>query len=165
MVIPGFLTFLAMIFTINAGFNCNFYHITADDGNATSLNIGLWSIQDINPDYQNVHVTNGSVFWNDQGEDTWEDEDKYECVPWNERSMLGPASTVELDGAMSAARVCGMLAALLGVIGFCLILVLFCFKFADSRNSGRIFLGFYVLIGVLTLLDLVSSFLLHSMLY
>jgi len=149
MAIPGFLVFLAMIFTWVSAFNCNFYRITDTfEGNSThyDLHVGLWTVEGIDP----YGDDSGS------GNDGNDYEDLY-CAFWSEPYLFVPAaSMVELDGAMVAARFFSLLASLLSLIGFVLIIVPCCMTFDDPRKYMRIMSGLFVAIGALVLLDLVA---------
>lgn len=152
VVIPGILVLLAACFTFYAGFVCNFFRIqdaAIEVGNDTDLSVGLWTIQDVNPHYR--EEDSGS-WWEDDNE--WGEDQK--CVGWNERFLNdGPASTVELDGSMSAARAFSLMAFLLGMFGVVLICIPCYFSFDQPRKYGKILVITYSIIGLFVLLSLV----------
>lgn len=156
VVIPGILVLLGTSFTSYSSFACDYFRIqdaSIEVGNKTDLQVGLWTIQDVNPDYFQLDSGSGNSLW---GDDEW-DEDRYECVGWNERSLLGPASMVELDGSMSAARAFSLLAFLLGMFGMVLICIPCCFSFDEPRKYGKILVTTYTITGLLVLLSLVRE--------
>lgn len=156
VVIPGILVLLAICFTSYSSFACDYFRIedaSIEVGKKTDLQVGLWTIQDVNPDYLQLDSGSSNSVW---GDDNMWDEDRYECVGWNERSLLGPASMVELDGSMSAARAFSLLAFLLGMFGMVLICIPCCFSFDEPRKYGKILVTTYTITGLLVLLSLVA---------
>ena len=115
-----------------------------------SLYIGLWTVED-------VHRFNNATYNN-----AWYDDDAWDgevsCVTWDERSLYGPASAMELDGAMTTARVFSLFAALLSLIAYGMILVPCCVSFHDPTKYAKILSLFFVMLGVLTILGLVCLY-------
>lgn len=153
VVIPGILVLFAACFTFYAAFVCSFFRIqdtSIQVGDKMDLGVGLWTIQDVNPHYR--EQDSGS-WWEDDGE--W-GEDRFECVGWNDRFLLdGPASMVELDGSMSAARAFSLMAFLLGMVGVVLICIPCYFSFDQPRKYGKVVATTYSIIGLFVLLSLV----------
>lgn len=157
MVIPGILVLLAIFFTFISAFMCDFFRIQDASiglGNKTKdLGIGLWTIQDVNPDY--YEPDSGSTNSWREDDDEW-GEAQYECIGWNDRFYLdGPASMVELDGSMSAARAFSLMAFLLGLVGVILICIPCYFSFDQPRKYKKILMVLYAIIGLFVLLSLV----------
>ena len=138
ITIPVLLSFLALVFVWVAAINCNFYdvRVITEEGRDVTLGIGLWTVQSYYVDYQGEYYT-----WNQF------------CTGWN---SLIFRSEVDLDGALQAARVFGMISAVLGSIAFVMILVPMCVSFGDHQHYLMILCGMCIVTGFAALLDLVS---------
>jgi hypothetical protein len=131
-----------MIFTWVAALNCNFFKITYYDTSANRSvyhSIGLWTIES--------KLDTGDFFSLDYSY----------CVPWNEDYYYQPLSLDELDGAMKAARVFGMMTFILSQVAFILIMIPACVSFGNHNEFVKIVSAILVFLGVFTILDLVSE--------
>ena len=139
LAIPGFLSFCAMVLTWVAGFDCHFFDIpyySSTSYGGGSQSVGLWTVEAVSS-----YSGNGY------------------CYGWNQDSLYDqPLSSDDLDGAMKAARAFGLMSSILGTVAFILIMIPACVSFGNHDAYLISLTVVLVVLGVFTILDLVSVY-------
>jgi hypothetical protein len=145
LAIPGVLSFVAMVLTWVAAFDCHFFEITYYDSSASgsiSRSVGLWAVEE--------HGSMGTM-----------NDDFYDsgyCIGWNEVYYSQTLSSDDLDGAMKAARAFGMMTSILSLVAFILIMIPACVSYGNHDTFVKFVAAILVFLGVFTILDLVSEY-------
>lgn len=143
LAIPGVLSFIAMTFTWLAAIDCNFYKISYQDNNTddASLHVGLWTVETRDYDW------------------LYDNYNSSTCTVWEDYTLKdNPLSSDDLDGAMKTARAFGMASGILSVPAFVMIMIPACVSFGEEMHYVKVLAGILILLGIFTILDLVSEY-------
>ena len=136
LALPGFLAFCAMTCTFTAAFSCRFFEISAS-GDVSYRSIGLWTVE------------TDSVYYYSDGEGY--------CEGWDVAYYSLNLSDY-FDAPMKAARAFGMMSSILGFFAFILIMIPACVSFGNHNTYLNSIAALLVVLGVFTILDLVSEY-------
>jgi hypothetical protein len=145
LAIPGFLSFIALVLTWIAAFDCNFYRITyfdSTESRSVTVGIGLWTIESKNTVVSDDYYGYGADY----------------CAGYDQFYSDTPLTSDDLDGAMKAARAFGMMTSIVSLICFVLILIPSCVSYGDNHLFTKVVAAILVFLGIFTMLDLVSEY-------
>jgi lipopolysaccharide export LptBFGC system permease protein LptF len=126
-----------MVMTFAAAFSCRFFEIS---WSGYPRSIGLWTVE--------AGFSDSSFF-----EDDWYID---YCQGWNYYNQ--DLSSDYFDAAMKAARAFGMMSSILSVFAFILIMIPACVSFGNHNTYLNSIAALLVVLGVFTILDLVSEY-------
>jgi hypothetical protein len=119
-----------MVMTYVAAFSCRFLEISG------SQSVGLWTVESYDLDSVNTY-----------------------CYTWNSGYYDNQnLSSDYFDAFMKAARAFGMTSSILGFFAFILIMIPACVSFGNHNTYLNSIAALLVVLGVFTILDLVSEY-------
>jgi len=104
VLVPTFWIAAALMCTFYAGFECTFFQVHGLFKREATVTYGLWTVED----YENSKVYNQEVYLSDLHVGT-----ANSCSTWSKHAEL---TSEDVDGALSFARVCILIAGALGTL-------------------------------------------------